>query len=235
MPASPPVIVIGLPAFLALLAQWYHVFHHVASFSFIIPKEKQSVIELEVHYIFVTKQTHILHSLFFHRKMTAIVPLCVKGGPMTLIPFPTIDLPATGKNIQRLRQAKGYSIRDLQHYFGFQEPQAIYKWQRGECLPSVDNLFALSVLLEVSVNDILIPTVKKQRNTKPQAPACGFGFIMSQNSFLIWSIYSSLLSEIAVSTTTTASSPRIRAFNNSISIVPPYFPLRRCSNKVQYP
>lgn len=97
---------------------------------------------------------------------------------MTLISFPTIDLSATGKNIQRLRQAKGYSIRDLQRYFGFQEPQAIYKWQRGECLPSVDNLFALSVLLEVSVNDILIPTKRKlQTNTKPQAEACGFGFL----------------------------------------------------------
>lgn len=97
---------------------------------------------------------------------------------MTVIPFPTIDLPATGKNIQQLRLAKGYSIRDLQRYFGFEEPQAIYKWQRGECLPSVDNLFALSVLLEVPVNDILIPTVKKQRNEKPQASACGFGLFI---------------------------------------------------------
>lgn len=97
---------------------------------------------------------------------------------MTVIPFPTIDLSATGKNIQKLRQAKGYSIRDLQRYFGFQEPQAIYKWQRGECLPSVDNLFALSVLLEVPVNDILIPTIKKQRNEKPQAEACGFGLLV---------------------------------------------------------
>lgn len=96
---------------------------------------------------------------------------------MTVIPFPTIDLPATGKNIQQLRLAKGYSIRDLQRYFGFEEPQAIYKWQRGDCLPSVDNLFALSVLLEVPVNDILIPTIKKQRNEKPQAEACGFGLL----------------------------------------------------------
>lgn len=90
---------------------------------------------------------------------------------MKLIPYPTIDLPATGRNIQALRQAKGYSVRDLQLYFGFQEPQAIYKWQRGECLPSVDNLFALSTLLGVPINDILIPNKK----AKPQADACGFG------------------------------------------------------------
>lgn len=90
---------------------------------------------------------------------------------MKLIPYPTIDLPATGRNIQALRQAKGYSVRDLQLYFGFQEPQAIYKWQRGECLPSVDNLFALSTLFGVPINDILIPNKK----AKPQADACGFG------------------------------------------------------------
>ncbi len=90
---------------------------------------------------------------------------------MKLIPYPTIDLPATGRNIQALRQKRGYSVRELQLYFGFQEPQAIYKWQRGECLPSVDNLFALSILFGVSINDILI----EDKKSKPQADARGFG------------------------------------------------------------
>ena len=75
---------------------------------------------------------------------------------MGFSPFPVIDLPATGANIRRLRQTKGLSVRDLQQFFGFQEPQAIYKWQRGQSLPTVDNLYALSALLEVSMNDILV-------------------------------------------------------------------------------
>jgi hypothetical protein len=41
-------------------------------------------------------------------------------------------------------------------FFGFEQPQAIYKWQWGECLPSVDNLFALSMLFELSIDQILI-------------------------------------------------------------------------------
>ena len=70
--------------------------------------------------------------------------------------FPVIDLPATGANIRRLRQTKGLSVRDLQRFFGFEEPQAIYKWQRGQSLPTVDNLYALSTLLDVPMNDILV-------------------------------------------------------------------------------
>ena len=41
--------------------------------------------------------------------------------------FPVIDPIATGKNIIRLRAERGMSVRDLQAYFGFEEPQAIYK------------------------------------------------------------------------------------------------------------
>ena len=75
---------------------------------------------------------------------------------MFLNHFPVIDLPATGANIRRLRQTKGLSVRDLQQFFGFEEPQAIYKWQRGQSLPTVDNLYALSTLLDVPMNDILV-------------------------------------------------------------------------------
>ena len=63
--------------------------------------------------------------------------------------FPTINLEKTGKNIERLRKARRLTVRELQSYFGFEQPQAIYKWQWGECLPSVDNLFALSKILHV--------------------------------------------------------------------------------------
>lgn len=51
---------------------------------------------------------------------------------MNTIPFPVIDLAATGRNIQRLREERGLTVRDLQAYFGFEEPQAIYKWQKGK-------------------------------------------------------------------------------------------------------
>ena len=75
---------------------------------------------------------------------------------MQQVPFPTIDVNATGANIARLRKQRGLSVRDLQAYFGFEEPQAIYKWQNGTALPTVDNLIVLAALLQVRIDDILI-------------------------------------------------------------------------------
>ena len=70
--------------------------------------------------------------------------------------FPVINLSATGRRIERSRKAAGLTVRDVQTYFGFEYPQAVYKWQHGECLPSVDNLLALSRLLQVPMEDLLV-------------------------------------------------------------------------------
>ena len=72
--------------------------------------------------------------------------------------FPVIDMAATGRKIKALREHNGYSVQDVQLYFGFDQPQAIYRWQRGETLPSVDNLYALSSLLGEPMRNILVPT-----------------------------------------------------------------------------
>ena len=70
--------------------------------------------------------------------------------------YPVIDLVETGRCIERQRRQAGLTVRDLQAYFGFEYPQAIYKWQHGECLPTVDNLLALARLLRVSMEDLLV-------------------------------------------------------------------------------
>ena len=70
--------------------------------------------------------------------------------------MPVINLPATGLNIVRLRVRAGLTVRDLQDVFGFGTPQAIYKWQRGDTLPTVDNLAVLASLFGVKIDDILV-------------------------------------------------------------------------------
>lgn len=60
------------------------------------------------------------------------------------------------KNIEKLRQEAGYTVKELQSIFGFTTPQAIYKWQHGTALPTVDNLVLLSAIFRVSIDEILV-------------------------------------------------------------------------------
>lgn len=69
--------------------------------------------------------------------------------------IPTIDMAGTGQNIMRLRKQAGLSVRDLQDIFGFSTPQAIYKWQHGAALPTIDNLVALAAVFQVSMDEIV--------------------------------------------------------------------------------
>lgn len=70
--------------------------------------------------------------------------------------IPVIDMPETGRNIVRLRKAAGISVKDIQEIMGFANPQAIYKWQNGVNLPTVDNLLILASIFGVKVDDILV-------------------------------------------------------------------------------
>ena len=70
--------------------------------------------------------------------------------------IPVIDMTATGINITRMRINAGLTVKDLQDIFGFSTPQAIYKWQRGTALPTVDNLVVLAAVFGVRIEDILI-------------------------------------------------------------------------------
>ena len=73
-----------------------------------------------------------------------------------MVNLPVIDMISTGQNIGRLRKQAGLSVRDLQDVFGFATPQAIYKWQQGVALPTIDNLVVLAAVLQVRLDDILV-------------------------------------------------------------------------------
>ena len=70
--------------------------------------------------------------------------------------WPVIDMAATGQNIVRLRKRAGLTVKDLQDIFGFATPQAIYKWQRGTAMPTLDNIAVLATVFGVMIDDILI-------------------------------------------------------------------------------
>ena len=79
-----------------------------------------------------------------------------------MITMPAIDMAATGRNIAGLREKAGLTVKDLQIFFGFATPQAIYKWQRGTAMqhgttmPTIDNLVALAMIFGVKIDDIIV-------------------------------------------------------------------------------
>jgi transcriptional regulator with XRE-family HTH domain len=70
--------------------------------------------------------------------------------------LPTIDMVRTGKRITDLRVAAGMTVKDLQDIFGFATPNAIYKWQHGAALPTLDNLVILAAVFDVPLDDIVV-------------------------------------------------------------------------------
>ena len=74
---------------------------------------------------------------------------------MNEIKIPVISLEKTGKKLKELREQHGLKISQLQKILGFNFPTSIYKWEHGETIPNIDNLLILSVLYNMSINDII--------------------------------------------------------------------------------
>ncbi len=107
-----------------------------------------------------------------------------------IIEYPTIDLVKTGKNIQRTRKEKGVTVTQICEVMGFENPQSVYKWQRGASLPSVENLLALSRILGIPMEQIL---VEKERSTRY---ASSESLQDAGSSIMLFSRYSQVLSRL---------------------------------------
>lgn len=70
--------------------------------------------------------------------------------------YPVINLTATGERINRKRKELGISVKTLQEYFGMNNRSSIYRWFRGESLPTLENMYALSILFDVSMDELVV-------------------------------------------------------------------------------
>ena len=70
--------------------------------------------------------------------------------------YPVLNITATGNRIKELRKKNHLKVEDISNFMGFESPQAVYKWQSGKSMPTIDNLFALSALFRVPGDEILV-------------------------------------------------------------------------------
>lgn len=68
--------------------------------------------------------------------------------------YPVLDCEAIGGRIREERVRRSFTIQEVCDALSV-SPQAVGKWQRGESLPSIDNLVALCTLFDVSLEGIL--------------------------------------------------------------------------------
>jgi toxin-antitoxin system, antitoxin component, xre family len=69
---------------------------------------------------------------------------------------PILDPVATGRNIDDIRRDRNLSVAALKDALGLSTTNAIYKWFRGDSMPTLDNIVILSSILKVSINDMII-------------------------------------------------------------------------------
>lgn len=71
--------------------------------------------------------------------------------------YPDIDPIYTGCKIKKLMDDNGYDVSDLQEYLHLGWPQSIYRWLSGKKLPTLEQVYALSTLFKVHMEDIIAP------------------------------------------------------------------------------
>lgn len=70
--------------------------------------------------------------------------------------YPNIDMQRTGRKLKQMTESAGYTPRIIQDYLHLSCVQPIYRWYKGNILPSVDHLLMLSELLNVHMEDLLV-------------------------------------------------------------------------------
>ena len=95
----------------------------------------------------------------------------------------TINTVATGKRIKELRKEHNFKVREIMEALGLESEQAIYKWQRGDSVPTLDNLLALSELFDCRMDDIVVASHgRDEEGESPLLPINGMFFLFSDIS-----------------------------------------------------
>lgn len=69
--------------------------------------------------------------------------------------YPIINKRETGVNLRRIMDRQQMTVKDVQQYLELGSIQSIYHWLNGISLPSIDNLYALSELFQLPMDDLI--------------------------------------------------------------------------------
>ena len=67
----------------------------------------------------------------------------------------TIDMKKTGRLLRRHMEEQHLSARSLARLLGITYAQTVYRWIRGETLPSIDHFYRLSKIFGCRIDDLV--------------------------------------------------------------------------------
>ena len=70
--------------------------------------------------------------------------------------YKPIDQYKSGRKLKIMLETAGYDVKYIQDYLQLNCPQTVYRWYKGKTLPSLEHLLALSKLLKVHVEELLV-------------------------------------------------------------------------------
>lgn len=102
------------------------------------------------------------------------------------ISYRYIDLEKTGKHMENLIRQRGYTVRDIQQILHLSCPQPVYRWLRGQILPSVDHLYVLAEVLQVHMEELLVTSLKMSEWEKEANRLMGKRMCAYKKRYLQW-------------------------------------------------
>ena len=69
----------------------------------------------------------------------------------------SLDPVMTGHILNHMVRKRGYAVSDIQEELKLSCPQPIYRWFNGRTMPSIDNLYRLSRVLDAHMEDLVVP------------------------------------------------------------------------------
>lgn len=67
-----------------------------------------------------------------------------------------INQQRTGQKLKIMFKLAGYDVKYIQKHLNLSCPQPIYRWFKGQNLPTAEKLYALSILLGVHMEELLV-------------------------------------------------------------------------------
>ncbi len=82
-----------------------------------------------------------------------------------------IDAVKTGQKMKKICAARGLTVKMIQEQLYLGTFQSVYAWFSGKSLPSLDNIYRLSQILLVPIDDMVIGAgVRHDEDVQPQNP-----------------------------------------------------------------